>query len=192
MQTELDTVTSTDVRSDVEIMRAAQSDSRQFALIYEKYFQRIYMYCLRQVANPDEAEDLCSHVFIYAFRGLQNYRGGSVPAWLFRIAYGTVMNHLRSTYNREIAFGEDAPELASEIPSPLEKIMEAESHQHIRELIAGLTPEEQQLLSLKMDAGLTSQEIGELLDKKPGAVRTQLHRIIKRLRVMYRKTEERK
>lgn len=192
MRSEPTPTTPVTVEDDVAVMKAAKDDSAQFALIYERYFQRIYMYCLRQVGNPDEAEDLSSLVFIYAFRGLQKYRGGSVPAWLFRIAYGTVMNYLRSTQHREFAYGDQEPEIAADLQEPLDKIMEAETHARLHELIASLTQEEQQLLSLRIDAGLTSQEIGELLDKSPGAVRTQLHRIFKRLRVLYRKAEERK
>lgn len=181
-----------DPADDVQIMQAAKSDSTQFALIYERYFHRIYMYCLRQVGNAEEAEDLSSLVFVYAFRGLKNYRGGSVTAWLFRIAYGTVMNYLRSTRYHEVAYGDQTPEVPADTPEPLEEIMRTETRTTIQSLVNSLTDEEQELLALKIDAGLTSQEIGDLLGKSPGAVRTQLHRIIKRLRDLYHQSEERK
>lgn len=180
------------ISDDVHIMLAAKTDSTQFALIYERYFQRIYLYCLRQVGNPEEAEDLSSLVFIYAFRGLKNYRGGSVTAWLFRIAYGTVMNYLRSTRYHEIAYGDKTPEVAADNPEPLDEIVRTETHRTIQTLVASLTDEEQELLALKIDAGLTSQEIGDILGKSPGAIRTQLHRIIKRLRDLYHQSENRK
>lgn len=178
------------LEDDVQVMQAAQSDPRLFAVIYERYFSRIYGYCLRQIGNPNEAEDLSSYVFVYAFRSLPNYRGGSVASWLFRIAYGTVMNHLRKVHRHEITYGDSTPEVAADIPEPLDHIVQAEAHATVRELVASLTPEEQHLLSLKMDAGLSSQEIGELLGKSPGAVRTQLHRIIKRLRDRYNSIEK--
>ncbi|HEX2622429.1 MAG TPA: hypothetical protein VHL11_19855, partial [Phototrophicaceae bacterium] len=40
---------------DTATMLAAQQDPKNFAIIYEKYFQRIYAYCMRNVNNPDEA-----------------------------------------------------------------------------------------------------------------------------------------
>lgn len=177
------------VQEDIRVMLAAQADPAHFAIIYERYFQRIYLYCLRQIGNPGEAEDLTSHVFIYAFRSLHNYRGGSVTSWLFRIAYGTVMNYLRATRYREVTFGDSAPEVPADVPEPLDEIMKAETHAVVRKLLDRLTPDERELLSLKMDAGLTSQEIGEILGKSPGAVRTQLHRTIKRLRDLYDQTQ---
>ncbi|GAB4512561.1 MAG: sigma-70 family RNA polymerase sigma factor [Anaerolineae bacterium] len=179
-------------QEEVSIMRAARADPTHFALIYERYFPRIYAYCLRQIGNAEEAEDMASLVFFQAFKNVQQYRGGSVTAWLFRIAYGTVMNHLRKTRYSTVSIEERVPEIASQEPEPLEEIVHAETQEIIRTLINSLSADDQHLLSLKIDAGLNSQEIGELLDLSPNAVRTRLHRIIKRLREQYRQTEKRK
>jgi RNA polymerase sigma-70 factor (ECF subfamily) len=68
------------------ILAQARSDPAGFAPIYERYFPRVYQYCLRRVQQPLDAEDLAGLVFIRAMAGLREYRGGSVAAWLFRIA----------------------------------------------------------------------------------------------------------
>src|SRR4051794_13309049 len=67
-----------------------------FDLLYEKYVERIYNYCLRRVGQTQEAEDLASVIFTRAWAGLSTYRGGSEAAWLFKIAHNTVANHLRA------------------------------------------------------------------------------------------------
>jgi RNA polymerase sigma-70 factor (ECF subfamily) len=173
---------------DVILMLAAQQNSTHFAKIYEKYFQRIYAYCLRNVNNPDEAEDLASQVFVQSFRNLAHYRGGSVPAWLFRIAYGTVANHYRQS-RPEVGIDDELPEIASDTIEPLETIMITETHQHLYRLVSMLPDEDRHLLALKLDGELSSQEIGALLGKNAGAIRTQLHRIIKRIRYLYHQSE---
>jgi RNA polymerase sigma-70 factor (ECF subfamily) len=174
---------------DVALMLAAQHDPTYFAHVYERYFQRIYLYCLRNVSNTHEAEDLASQVFVQAFRNLRYYRGGSVAAWLFRIAYGTVANYYRQSRS-EIAIDEILPEIAGDSAEPLESIMVSEMHQKLRGLIDALSSEDRYLLGLKIEGELSSQEIGELLGKNPGAVRTQLHRIIRRIRDRYQQSEK--
>src|SRR5690242_143201 len=78
---------------EARILQRAQQHPAAFAPLYERYFARIYAYCLRRASSPQEAEDLCSQVFTRALTGLHTYRGGSVPAWLFRIAHNVVANH---------------------------------------------------------------------------------------------------
>ncbi|MBC8099998.1 MAG: sigma-70 family RNA polymerase sigma factor [Armatimonadetes bacterium] len=173
---------------DIALMLAAQHDSAYFARVYERFFQRIYGYCLRSVGNASEAEDLTSQVFIYAFRGIAGYRGGSVAGWLFRIAYGTVVNHYRQS-RPLVALDDHLPEIASDALEPLEVVMRSDSHRRLQALIDALPPDERQLLALKIEGELSSHEIGALLGKNPGAVRTQLHRILKRLRQLYTQGE---
>lgn len=177
------------VDEDTALMLAAQRDPAYFARIYERYFQRIYGYCVRNVNNAYEAEDLASQVFVQAFRNISYYRGGSVAAWLFRIAYGTVANYYRQS-RPEVAFDDHLPEMVGENVEPLDNIMRSEIHYTLRGLIDTLPADDRQLLTLKIDGELSSQEIGELLGKNPGAVRTQLHRIIKRIRHLYQQSEK--
>lgn len=95
----LPNVMTTDQAQDEEAsaeatqMRAARIDLNHFAPIYERYAGRVYAYCLRRIGDSQEAEDLTSTIFARAMTGLKGYQGGSVAAWLFRIARHTVVNH---------------------------------------------------------------------------------------------------
>ena len=84
------------VRGEVQRLPddAARDDLAQFAVIYERYVDRIYAYCACRVGIQD-AEDVTSQVFVKALGALGGYRGGSVAAWLFRIARSCVVDHLR-------------------------------------------------------------------------------------------------
>lgn len=172
-----------------ELLLAARQDLSLFAPIYERYFQRIYLYCLRRVSNPQEAEDLASQTFTRALKGLQGYRGGSVPAWLFRIAHNAVANHLRG---RQIQVSIEDAELdfASDAQTPIDRLIQHEETEYLRELVDQLPDEQKNLLILKMVGGLTSKEIGAVVNKSAGAVRIELHRIIKTLRIQYEQTGE--
>jgi RNA polymerase sigma-70 factor (ECF subfamily) len=163
---------------EVRLMRQAQNNPVLFAPLYERYVDRVYAYCRRRAANTQDAEDLCSMVFARALAGLHTYEGGHVAAWLFRIAHNVLVNHYRA--KRLIVPLED--DFTAFDDESLDNVERAEDGRILAELIAHLPHDQRNLLSLSVDAGLNSQQIGELLGKNAGAVRVQLHRLFKSLR----------
>jgi RNA polymerase sigma-70 factor (ECF subfamily) len=169
---------------DTRIVLAARADLTQFAPLYERYFPRIYGYCLRRVENTEAAEDLTSLIFTRALSSLHDYKGGSVPAWLFRIAHNTVANHYRSR-RTHLSLERSEIDLVDEQDAPAERMEQAEQRRALRGLMTALPDDQQELLALKLVGELTAEEISVVLGKKPGAVRVELHRIIKRLRAQF-------
>jgi RNA polymerase sigma-70 factor (ECF subfamily) len=166
--------------AEARLLFLAQSDPEQFAPLYQRYFPRVYAYCLRRASDAQEAEDLCSQVFIRALRGLHTYRGGQVAAWLFQIAHNVVVNHYR---DRRATLPLDDLDFADEFD--FEAVERAEAGQLVHQLLADLPEDQRDLLALMLDAGLTSGEIGAALGKSAVSVRVQVHRIIKGLRRRY-------
>ncbi len=165
-------------------MHQACKDLRAFSPLYARYFPLVYGYCLRRLNDMQEAEDMTSLIFARALRSVEAYRGGSVRAWLFTIAHNAIINHYRDRKPR-ISLDASALEIIDHTHSPTESILSEERAEAIRKIVATLTADDQSLLSLKIDAGLTSEEIGQTLGLSSGAVRVRLHRIIKRLRALY-------
>jgi RNA polymerase sigma-70 factor, ECF subfamily len=166
-------------------MQAARADLNQFAPIYSRYFARIYAYCLHRVGNPHEAEDITSQVFTRAMLGLDQYRGGSVAAWLFCIAHNCVVDALRQ--RRSQVSLEQAENEGAAFRTDFNRLEET---QDLQSLLAVLSEEQRTLLSLKLVGGLNAAEIGAVVGKSAVAVRVELHRIIKRLRVHYQESEK--
>jgi RNA polymerase sigma-70 factor, ECF subfamily len=178
--TSLQKIAATWRSSDDEglIMEAARSDLSQFTPLYERYVSRIYAYCLRRVDDPQEAEDLTSQVFTRALTAIESYRGGLVAAWLFRIAHNIVVDYLRSRYPQVPI---EELDLEDDSVAPIERLMQDEDYQVLQKLVSTLPDDQQDLLALKMASGLTTEEIARIVGKSPGAVRVNLHRIIKYL-----------
>lgn len=168
-------------------MLLAQRDPTSFELIYERYVDRIYRYCLRRLNDPREAEDLTSQVFTRALTMLGSYRGGMVSAWLFQIAANAVTDYLRQ---RRPQVSLDDLEIAHHAESPIDQIVAEEDIERIRELLKEISPEQRELLDLKLSGGLNSEEIGQVVGKSATAVRSILHRVLRRLHHMYHQTEE--
>lgn len=171
------------------IMQAARRDVRAFAPLYERYCPRIFAYCYRRVSNQHDAEDLTSHIFTQALANLGGFRGGSVAAWLFRIAHNVIVNYYRQRRN-ELSIDHAEYTLTDDTPLPLELLIASEEVQQMAHLLKYLTDEQRNLLALKLAGELSAKEIGEVLGKSSGAVRVEIHRIITFLRTKYTLQEE--
>jgi RNA polymerase sigma-70 factor (ECF subfamily) len=167
---------------EVRIMQAARSDITRFAPLYDRYAPRIYAYCLRRVRNRAEAEDLTSLVFTQVLNALPNYRGGAVVTWLFRIAHNTVMSHFRAA-RPQVSIEDIENVLEADDLDLVDGIARQETHQAVGAFLATLPDDQRELIALKITAGLTSEQVGEIMGRSAGAVRVEFHRIIKRLRV---------
>jgi RNA polymerase sigma factor (sigma-70 family) len=177
-------VQDTDLQADdLRIMEAAKADLSRFMPLYQRYFARIYHYCLRRVDSDESAEDLTSSIFTQAMMSIDGYRGGSVAAWLFRIAHNHVANHYRSR-RPQVSFERSEIDMVDErLIEPIDHLITAELEVQLRMLVYKLPSNQQELLELKMADGLTAEEIGIVIGKSAGAVRVELHRIITRLRI---------
>jgi len=165
---------------EAALLRAARENPANFAPLYDRYFTRIYAYCLRRADSPAEAEDLTSQVFICALKGLTSYRGGLAAAWLFRIARSVVANHYRSR-RAGLAVDDMDETLATDDPPLLDGMLQEEEARRVRSSVNALPRDERDLIALRVDAGLSSDEIGQIMGMRAGAVRMKLHRVFKRL-----------
>jgi RNA polymerase sigma-70 factor, ECF subfamily len=171
---------------EIDLMRQAQRNPAAFEVIYERYADRIYRYCLRRTDDVHEAEDLTSVVFTKALATLTSYRGGMVSAWLFQIAHNAVTDHLRGRRPQVSLTDFD---MMHESDPALDEFVYAEDVQRIRALLDDVPPEQRALLDLKLNSGLNSAEIGEIVGKSAVAVRSILHRLLRRLHTLYHAEE---
>lgn len=174
-------------------MASACDDPHNFGPLYERYFPRIYAYCLRRTGRPEVAEDLTSAVFTRALAGLAGYRGGSVGAWLFQITHNVVANHWRG--RRPDLSLDPSVHLVSEEGAQggegiVTRLVEAEERQRVARLIAALPRQQQEILLLTIHGELSAKEVGAIVGKSEGAVWVALHRITRRLRQAYQESEK--
>jgi len=177
---------------DARLLKNARADPAAFARVYERYLPRVYRYCLGRLDTREEAEDATALVFTRALAGLSRYRGGSVAAWLFRIAHHTVANELRDR-RPTLSLDRSCPEahdLANPGASVLDSLVRAEERQQVAHALATLSAEQRELLALKAAGELSAREIGAVLGKREGAVRVALHRTIQQLRAALHAAEE--
>ncbi len=163
---------------------AKKQDQDAFGELYERYVKKIYNYIYYRTGNTHDAEDLTARVFFRAMGHIENYVDRGVPfqAWLYRIAHNLVANWHRDRGRRKIipldefvatAFGEDSPDKQTE---------DSEEREHLLEAIRRLPAERQQLLLLKFVEHLSNAEIGAIMGRTEGAIKSLYHRTLISLR----------
>lgn len=160
-----------------------EKESR-LAGLYDEYFDRVAHYIYVRIGDSNEAEDLAGEVFLKALESLKSYKERGIPmqAWLFRIAHNASVDYLRkkgkvisvSIENVTIMTGEDPAVLA-------ERNIEMEK---VREAIRKLTPEQREVVQLRFFGGLSSKEVGAILNKSDGAVREMQRAAVEKLRIL--------
>ncbi len=170
---------------DLPAVRAAQADRSAFEVLYRRYLQRVYGYAFYQLGDHHDAEDATERIFFAALRGIGRYgdRGSTFRAWLFRIAHNTVANvHRSRSRHRTEPLPSDPPWPAPDA-DPAGLVTRADELHAVMRAVATLPDDRRQVVLLRFVDGLSSAEIGEVLDRSPGAVRVLLHRALRDLAV---------
>ncbi len=170
--------------SEARLIERAKSDPEAFGELYERYVDRIYHYIYHRVGNQHEAEDLTARVFFRVLKALPRYtdRGAPFAAWLYRIAHNLVANFHRDQSKRP-ALSLDhmaLPGPAREAPERLAEQQDTE--RSLWHAIEELAEDRRQLLSLKFGEGLSNAQIGEVMGRTEGAVKSLYHRTLLSLR----------
>jgi RNA polymerase sigma-70 factor (ECF subfamily) len=172
--------------ADTELIERAKADRNAFGEIYERYAERIYRYIYYRVGNTSDAEDLTSRVFFRAMAHVESYEDRGVPfqAWLYRIAHNLVANHHRDKGRRKIIPLEEyiSGGFTASIDGPERATEEREEQERLMVAVRKLPEERQQLLWLKFVERLSNAEIGEMMGRTEGAIKSLYHRTLLALR----------
>ena len=169
---------------DATLSRAIQGDQESFGAIYEQYVGRIYNYVYYRTGNHHDAEDLTARVFYRAIRSIGSYqdRGLPISAWLYRIAHNLVANWHRDRSRRPEILLDEAVNLHATGEHPETSLVQNEEREYLLNIIRTLPAERQQLLILKFVDHLSNAEIGQIMGRTEGAVKSLYHRTLLSLR----------
>jgi len=159
--------------------RAQRGDREALEELYLIHFDRIYSYLHVSVGNRHDAEDLTTQTFLKMLESIGKFRWRSAPfsAWLFRIAHNLAMDHFRATKRWQPTEEVPEPE-ADESTSAEAGALEAIGRRSMLELIDDLSPEQQQVLTLKFVFNFGNAEAATILGKTEGAVKSLQHRAL--------------
>jgi RNA polymerase sigma-70 factor (ECF subfamily) len=173
-----------DASDESALIQRAKIDSEAFGILYERYVDRIYKYVYYRTGNVADAEDLTARIFERAMKNIGSYQEQGVPfsAWLYRIAHNLVANWHRDRSRRTFIALEDVSQLTMIDHGPEFAAQLMEDKEALREAIGRLHAERQELLMLKFIERLSNAEIGEIMGRSEGAIKSLYHRTLLSLR----------
>ena len=169
---------------DLALARRSAGDREAFGVLYERHVRRIYSYIYYRTGNHHDAEDLTARVFQRAFGHISEFTDRGVPfsAWLYRIAHNLVANWHRDRSRRPTVSLDDraASGVAGEHPEA--QALASEEKTLLLEAVRRLPDDRQQLLILKFVERLSNIEVGQVMGRTEGAVKSLYHRTLTSLR----------
>jgi len=164
----------------------AQGDQSALSSLYDSTSRLVYGLVLRIVNDASSAEEVLLDVFSQVWRQASQYDGkrGAPLAWMMTIARTRAIDRVRST-RQELQRKDplDAVQTArSEEADPEEDSVISERRLIVRQALAGLAPEQRQVIELAYYSGLSHSEIAATLGQPLGTVKTRTRLGMMRLR----------
>ena len=170
-----------------QILAAAQAgEGWAFTRLYESLAPAVGGYLRAQGA--EDPEDVTSEVFMRVFTGCGAFTGSEAQfrSWVFSIAHYRLIDSRRARtranrvepLNAQTVDDDQAPKSAAAEDEALGRL----ATEHATEVLAELTPDQRDVLALRLIAQLSVQEVATVLDKPAGAVKALQRRALATLR----------
>jgi RNA polymerase sigma-70 factor (ECF subfamily) len=146
---------------------------------YLAYAKALMGFLVLRLGDRDEAAEALSETFLRALDRAASLRGGaeSFRAWLFRIARNVANDRMRA--RRRFSIGDfDVDPVDLLLAEPDAGLIAEDDARQVRDAFAGLEEDDREILWLRVCARLSSAEVGDIVGKKPGAVRMQQQRAL--------------
>jgi RNA polymerase sigma-70 factor (ECF subfamily) len=155
--------------------RRGASPTEQTALLYERYYDRVFGYCLYKLGNREEAEDAVQTTFLWVMRGLERGIEPRLEAnWLFTIAQNACRARIKTRGRKRLQETLSDPQVLERV-APGRSACEDELvglHDALRDM-----PElQRQAIILREWRGFSYKEIAAELELSDAAVETLIFR----------------
>jgi RNA polymerase sigma-70 factor (ECF subfamily) len=173
---------------DAIIALARTGDPDAWGQIYRQFAGPVYGFFVHQVRDPEVAEDLTAGVFVEAIQAASRFSGSlaALRSWIFRIARNDLIDywrHARRVQSEAIDDVDDA-DLARAIPvdDPADAAISSVNRSRLLAAVHRLSPEQRQVVLLRLAGDLSSSEIARVMGKSEGAIKALQYRALAVLR----------
>jgi RNA polymerase sigma-70 factor (ECF subfamily) len=167
---------------DDAVAAMCSGDDDAFRLVYRAVHPTLLRY-LEVLVGPSDAEDVASETWGQASRDLDRFQGGAdgFRAWVTTIGRHRGLDLLRQRARR--------PQVVADLtvvdpPDPVDHDLRVEDvlgTRHALALLRELPQDQAEALMLRVVMGLDARSAGQVLGKRPGAVRSAAQRGLRNL-----------
>ena len=177
-----------------KVIKGAQRYER-WALeeLYNLYADKLFRFLLFRVKSRKDAEDLLAATFERVLQRMHTFKGNSaqsLTAWMYQIARNLLIDFYRRRGKIEQeSLNQRHWEISDDMPSPSAISETLETNEALYNAILSLTPVQQQVIILKFFEGMSNADVGAVIGKSEGAVKSLQHRALASL-ARFMPTEE--
>lgn len=169
------------------VLAAAQTGAEwAFGSLYDDYNPRLLRYFAARASGA--ADDLAADTWLGVASRLGSFEGDEQQfrSWLFTIAHRRLVDHWRQRAHDDVALaaGQGIVERGCGPGGgdPEDLVLGVASAQAAaRRIAAVLSPDQAEVVLLRVLGGLDIDQVAEILGKRPGTVRVLQHRALKKL-----------
>lgn len=174
------------MRSDAELLSAADTDAGAFRELYDRHARRVHDFFLHRTGSREAALDLTAETFAQAWYSRHRFkdrRRGSAAPWLFGIARKVLYRSIRT---RRLA--QDAVQRLGIVLAVDREHVRPEHHwadgmeADIERALGALPTEQRRAIELRVNGALPYQAVAAELGCSPGAARIRVSRGLSSLR----------
>ncbi|MCB0371464.1 MAG: RNA polymerase sigma factor [Muricauda sp.] len=166
--------------SDEMIMqKVADGNLDLLKVLFDRHHKHVYNFLYKMSGNRMLSEDLTQDVFYKLIKYRDSYNNGSFLSWLFTIA----RNSLKTHYTRNHKSHEDIEVLAYKAVEEEQEVME--NNAQLQHALNQLDPSDRELVILNRFKEIKYEDLAEMMGSTPGAIKTKVCRILKKLKHIY-------
>ena len=161
-----------------------------FTQLLKSNRDRIYSHALYCLRDPEDAQDVTQDTFVKLWHQLGNIDPGKVPGWLMRVVHNNCIDLIRRRQCQRKNFGFPDPDALDWLPAsgnghdPAERLGLEQRQQALLDAMETLPPDTRSVMVMHYFQEMKLQEIAEVLDKTVSALKVQIHRARKSLRLV--------
>lgn len=157
------------------IEKLKERDEETFELIYEHYYKLIYYVALNVTKDKEMASEIVQDTFMKMLTSIDTYdEGGKFKPWLCTIARNLSLNKVTRRKDKDVLYDE---ELVYSTKHSESKLMD-----YILTIKGSLTPEDANIVILKLVYNYKFREIAEEMGLSLGLVQARYYQAIKILK----------
>lgn len=156
------------------VREAQQGDRASFAVLIERYWDRLYRWLHHLTRDSHAAEDLAQETFLKAYAAINRFKAGTnFRAWLFRIGHNNFVNMHRS----RSAHRQPLPaEIATRQDGPVEETLTREAMQELQRAVAKLAPDFKAAFLLRIEEEMSFRQMAGILGTTEETARWRVYK----------------
>ncbi|MFD2100422.1 RNA polymerase sigma factor [Flagellimonas iocasae] len=164
---------------EILMQKVAEGNLDLLKVLFDRHHKHVYHYLYKMSGDSMLSEDLTQDVFYKLIKYRSSYKNGSFVSWLFTIARNNLRGHFTRNHNPyekldvlEYKLAEDENDVQ-------------EDYSQLQHALNQLDPADRDLVILNRFKEIRYEELAEMMGSTPGAVKTKVCRVLKKLKKIY-------